>query len=106
MTRRCLSSTSAVGKSFVDVIAFSSRGCCPSVSRIGCKSTQRCSGYFVTLTICLDACEFVRVGNNTNGLNPLCLHFNGQHEIGSITSAKDHCQLTIDYCQLNTGALG
>src|SRR5207302_3001821 len=45
--------------------------------------------------LCLDSCEFIRVGHDTNGLNPLCLHFNGQHEIGSITGAKDQCQLTI-----------
>jgi hypothetical protein len=29
--------------------------------------------------VLLDACEFLRVGHNTNGLNPLCLHFNGEH---------------------------
>ena len=52
----------------------------------------------------LEACEFLRVRHDTNGLNPLCLHFNGQHEIGSISVAKDQRQLTIDFSQLNTGA--
>src|SRR6266581_3884986 len=45
--------------------------------------------------LCLDSGEFLRVDHDANGLNPLCLHFNGQHEIGSITGAKDQCQLTI-----------
>ena len=42
------------------------------------RNTQQ-RACFVTLTICLDACEFLRVGHNTNGLNPVCLHFNGKH---------------------------
>src|SRR2546422_5699186 len=53
----------------------------------------------------LDACEFLWVGYDTNGSNPLCFHFNGQHEIGAIIDAKDQGRLTIDCCQLNMGVL-
>src|SRR5947209_18599870 len=52
-----------------------------------------------------DVYEFLRVGNDTDSLNPLCLHFNGQHEIGSIPGAQDEPQLTIDFSQLNTCTL-
>src|SRR5436190_23118519 len=33
---------------------------------IGCKNTHRCPGCFVTLTIRLDVCKFLRVHNDTN----------------------------------------
>ena len=83
---------------------------CPRPARATASFTRicaRCNNRTRTLklTICLDSRKFLRIHNDTNGLNPLCLHFNGQHEIGSITGAKDQCQLTIDCCQLNTGAL-
>jgi hypothetical protein len=35
----------------------------------------------------LYSCEFFRVGNDTNSLNTLCLHFNGQDEQGLVISA-------------------
>ena len=50
----------------------------------------------------LDVCEFLRVGDDTNGPNALSVYFNGQHSKGSITSARDERRLTIDFCQLNT----
>src|SRR5260221_522644 len=60
----------------------------------------------------LDVCKFLPVHHDPHRLNSLCLHFNTtipkincQHEIGAITGAKDQRQLTIDCCQLNTGAL-
>src|SRR5260221_1529843 len=50
----------------------------------------------------LDACEFLRVGNDANRRNMPCLHLNGQHEQGLTTGADDDSRLTIDLCQLHT----
>src|SRR5258708_211875 len=53
----------------------------------------------------LDACEFLRIGNDTNGSYLLCLHFNRHDAIGSIIDANDEPWLSIDFSQFNTGTL-
>ena len=53
----------------------------------------------------LDVCEFLRVGNDTNGPNMPGLHFNGQHGKGARTCASNQGRLTIDFCQLKTSVL-
>src|SRR5438128_9404809 len=53
----------------------------------------------------LDACEFLRVGNDTNRLNMPGLHLNAQHEQGLTTGTDDDSRLTIDLCQLHTRVL-
>src|SRR2546421_579989 len=50
----------------------------------------------------LYSCEFLRVGNETNGLDMLSLYFNSQDEQGVATRADDHSRLTIDFSQFNT----
>src|SRR5947209_12608144 len=45
----------------------------------------------------LDACEFLRVGNDANRLNMFCLHLNGQHEQGLTASTDDYSRLAVDF---------
>jgi len=50
----------------------------------------------------LDPCKFLRVGDETNGTDVLCLHFNGQNEEGPVLYTVNEGRLTIDFCYLNT----
>src|SRR5207248_2635374 len=58
-----------------------------------------CSCPFLTRRVrfMLEACEFLRVGNDTNRLNTLCLHLNAEDEQGLTTSADDDSRLTVDF---------
>src|SRR6266567_2480743 len=53
----------------------------------------------------LDACEFLRIGNDTNGSNLLCLYFDRHDAISSISDANDEPRLTIDFSQFHAGTL-
>src|SRR2546428_2676816 len=70
-------------------------------SQRNCFSQQNC-GRAYRDQLMLYSCEFLRVGNETNSLNLLCLHFNGQDEQGLAISADDHSRLSVDFRQLHT----
>ena len=68
----------------------------------------RCAirGFFLSRKyFLLDVHELVGVHYVTNGLDTLCLHFNGEHSKSSITGARDERRLTIDFCQFHPRAL-
>src|SRR3984893_10814686 len=67
------------------------------IGKGSCVFHCRCPFLTRRVRFMLEACEFLRVGNDTNRLNTLCLHLNGEDEQGLTTSADDDSRLTVDF---------
>src|SRR5438067_200414 len=66
-----------------------------SIPHLRLESHFVMSFLFPLYVFMLDMCKFLRIGDKTNCLNMVCLHINGDHQIGSITGTNDQSRLTI-----------